>query len=56
MSDIAILFLEFKFHLHIMRCLFQLKLQRLAFLPLVQKVLEGEKEEYRISVKLLRTD
>jgi hypothetical protein len=31
MSETAILFLEFIFHLLIMRCLFQLKMQHLAY-------------------------
>ncbi len=44
LSEIAILFLEFIFHLLAMRCLFQLKMQHLAyFLPDMKNGLERER-------------
>jgi hypothetical protein len=56
LRETAILFLEFIFHLLIMRCLFQLKMQHLAYFRQICRKGEREKEEYRLSVKLLRTD
>jgi len=57
MSETAILVLEFMFHLLAMRCLFQLKMQHLAyFCQKGRKKGLREKEEYRISAKLLKSD
>ncbi len=43
LSETAMLFLEIIFHLLIMRCLFQLKMQHLAYLPDMQKGLERKR-------------